>query len=289
MKEYFLTASDGLQLSAARFDCENPKALIQCIHGAREHKKRYYDFIRFLNENGYAVLISDLRGHGASVSDKFPLGYMDGLEALIDDQVCLTKHFKNLYPEKPLYLFGHSLGSMIARNYLQENDAEIEKLVMTGTVFPLPAAPLGKRLCDFSAGQYGKTATKGLACMLGNVKEDRWVCGNRKTMHIYRLDPLVQNCRYTTAAVGTIVDSNAKLSDFRAFRTQNPELKILSATGAQDICSGGAVGLRASARALNKAGYQRVFSIVYPGMRHEVLNETDNQRVYHDILAFFNT
>ena len=85
-KAFTLQASDGLLLACTLFTSEAPKGVIQMIHGAKEHKERYYDFCEFLRENGYTVLISDTRGHGASLNEKYTLGYMDGLERLIEDQ-----------------------------------------------------------------------------------------------------------------------------------------------------------------------------------------------------------
>ena len=77
MEEFTLKADDGLDLSIALFEIENPAAIVQIIHGMKEHKERYYDFIHFLNETGFSVVISDNRGHGKSLNDKFPLGHME--------------------------------------------------------------------------------------------------------------------------------------------------------------------------------------------------------------------
>ena len=64
MREFNIEAADGLNISSAIFECENPKALVQIIHGSVEHKERYFNFASFLNKNGYAVILSDNRGHG---------------------------------------------------------------------------------------------------------------------------------------------------------------------------------------------------------------------------------
>lgn len=112
---------------------EMPKGMIQMIHGAKEHKERYYDFCEFLRENGYTVLISDTRGHGASLNEKYTLGYMDGLERLIEDQRVITSYLKENYPGMPLHLFGHSFGSLIARKYMQKFDEELASVIMSGT------------------------------------------------------------------------------------------------------------------------------------------------------------
>ena len=134
MQEYTLTLSDGLAASCARIDNNNPKAVIQIIHGLKEHKKRYYEIAEFLNKNGYAVFTSDNRGHGYSVNDEYPLGYMTDLDRMVQDQFEISSFIKSEYPNTPLYMIGHSFGSMLARCYLQKHDDNISKLVLSGTV-----------------------------------------------------------------------------------------------------------------------------------------------------------
>ena len=288
MKEFKIPASDGLQLSVALFEHDDPKAIIQVIHGAKEHKERYYDFIRFLNANGYAVIVSDNRGHGHSVNETYYLGHCDGVAQMLDDQYLITQTIKAAYPGKDLYMFGHSFGSALARDYLQTHDDEIKKLLLTGTVFPIPVSRLGEKLCDLSLMIGNPRSTKGLPALIANVPVDSWVCGNPATMAVYRKDPLIQRCKYTTEAAETIIASVSMLTDYQYFRCKNPTLRILSANGAGDPFMGGQIGLKMTVAALRKAGYSLIDTIVYPGMKHEVINEVGNQTVYADCLRFFD-
>lgn len=289
MKELKLKTVEGLELAVSLFECEDPKALIQVIHGAKEHKERYYDFIEYLNANGYAVITSDNRGHGASVNEDFPLGHFDGIYQIVSDQLLITEYIKKLYPGKKLYLFGHSLGSCIARIYLQEHDDEIEKLVMTGTVFPIPICPVGKVLCDVSMKLHGRDNPNSLPAKIANADEDSWVCANPETMYVYRRDKIVKGTTYTTAAVASIIESDAALTDYARYKCANPDLRILTVTGSGDVCSGGSIGLKSSIAALHKIGYKDVECIVYKGMKHEVINEKDKAKVYANILDFYNS
>ncbi len=287
MKEFTITAADGLKLSAALFDCKKPKAIIQVIHGAKEHKERYYDFIEFMNQNGYAVLVTDNRGHGASVNEAYPLGHFDGIDQIVEDQYTVMKFFKSRYPGKELYVFGHSLGSCIARLLLQDYDDEISKLLLTGTVFPIPICPLGKVLCSASMKLHGRNTASGLIPTIANADEDSWVCANPETMLTYRADKLVKGCTYTNAAVASIVAADAGLTDYKKYKCKNPSLRILSVTGSGDVCAGGGAGLRSSVKALHKIGYKDVEVIVCPNMKHEVINEKGKQQVYNTMLKFF--
>lgn len=61
---------DGLNLEIAIMECKNPKGVVQFSHGMAEHKERYFDFMRYLNDRGYVCVIHDHRGHGSSVKSK---------------------------------------------------------------------------------------------------------------------------------------------------------------------------------------------------------------------------
>ena len=289
VKEFTITANDGFELSAALFGKDDPKAVIQVIHGAMEHKERYYGFCDFLNEQGYAVIVSDNRGHGHSVDEKYFLGNFDSPLRIVEDQYEITKYIKGVYPGKDLYMFGHSFGSMLARIYLQEHDDEIKKLVLTGTMFPMLIAEAGTALAKWNSGKFGGNTYKGPVPAIANSGVDLWVCADENTMRDYRNDPLVQNCKYTNDSVKGLIEADALLKKVRNYRVKNPSLPILTANGRNDVCRGTFIGLRKTVRLLNKIGYNHVFTITYPGMRHEVINETDRASVYNDIVGFYNS
>lgn len=288
MKEFTITASDGLELSLALFEKEDPKAVIQVVHGAMEHKERYYHFCNFLNEQGYAVIVSDNRGHGHSVNEEYFLGNFDSSMKIVEDQYEITKYIKSLYPGKDLYMFGHSYGSMLARIYLQDHDDEISKLVLTGTMFPMRIAEIGQAITKLNSKVFGGNTYKGPVPAIANSGVDVWVCKDAETMSKYRNDPLVQNCKYTNNAVGCLVEADALLKKVRKYKVRNPGLPILTANGSDDVCRGTFLGLHESVKLLNRIGYHHVFTITYPGMRHEVINETDKASVYRDIVNFYN-
>lgn len=287
MREFTIKADDGLNISAAIFDTEDPKALVQIIHGAKEHKERYYDFMQFLNDQGYAVIISDNRGHGASVNEKFPLGYMDGTADIIKDQRLVTKYIKKMYPGKPFYLFGHSFGTLLSREYLWENDAVVDKLVLSGTVNYTPAAGLGNVIgktiirCKGAKGE-----SKFLQSFLDG-KDNSWVVKDPEVLEKYRRDPLCCGYMYTNGALVTIFEAVSRLKKYNLYRCMNPQLPILMISGEEDPITGGKKGLEDTIATLKKIGYKDIQNVVYHGMKHEVLNETDHKKVYGDVLRFF--
>ena len=111
--------ADGLSLSlqvAEPTGC--PRGVLQISHGMAEHKERYEPLMEFLAEQGIVVAIHDHRGHGKSVRAAEDLGYFyaDGARALVEDLHQVTAWLRREYArELPLYLLGHSMGSLAAR------------------------------------------------------------------------------------------------------------------------------------------------------------------------------
>lgn len=287
-KKVILTTSDGFDIYTNRFDVENPKAVVQIIHGVFEHSGNYRDFIRFLNEQGYAVIASDNRGHGKSVSEKYPSGYIKYLDEVIDDQYVINSYMKMIYPNCKYYIFGHSFGSMIARLFLQKYDKEVDKMIITGTVTYLPISYFGVflgNIITFYSGEYRKS--KLLDKLTGVSDEDiSWISYNEENIKIKENDPLRLKGFLARANV-VLISSNRRLHDFKSFKVQNKSLPILSLTGKDDKVVGGEKGLYDSISTLEKLGYENVSRIVYENMKHEVLCEDHKDEVYKDIVDFF--
>lgn len=287
MKEYTLKATDGFSLSVAYFPVEAPKACIQLIHGALEHKERYYDFIWFLNKNGYAAFIADNRGHGASISEQYPLAYMNGVKEIISDQAIITAHIQTLLPGVKIILFGHSLGSCFARCYLQEHDAKLSGLILSGTANYIDTVPIGLfigRICTLITGKKGYS--KVLHALDGGDKvPETWIAYNADAIQTMKNDPLCPK-QFCNEGVMTVFAADYELKRYWKFKCRNPELKILSISGADDPVTGGEAGLADTVQTLQKIGYKNVHTIVYPHMMHEVLNETGKEQVYQDVLSF---
>ena len=136
-KEFTLDSDfDNLSLSLLLSQPENMdiKAIIQISHGMAEHKERYIEMMRYLSGQGFVCVINDHRGHGKSIKVKEDLGYWysGGYVAIVEDLLKVTKHIKSMFPEKKVFLVGHSMGSLIARSFIKRYDSEIDGLVVSG-------------------------------------------------------------------------------------------------------------------------------------------------------------
>ena len=113
--------ADGLELSVLEIAPEGKlRGIVQLVHGMSENKERYQPFMEYLAAEGFLTVIHDHRGHGASVRQKQDLGYMygGGAEALLDDISLINETLRKKYPELPLILFGHSMGSLAVRSFV---------------------------------------------------------------------------------------------------------------------------------------------------------------------------
>lgn len=290
-KDFFLMVDDGLPLAVTitKPIGKQIKGIVQVIHGILEHKNRYQDFADFLAAQGYLVLTSDNRGHGESNNEQNPLGHMPGVERMVADQVYLTNFIKAQYPDVPLYLYGHSFGSILARNYLKENDDLIDKLLLTGTVSYEKLAPLGIQLAKIAQRLTGKEKHSWLLKKLsGYGAEDKsWLTNDLSQIEKLNGDTQIIP-GYTNQGVSTIWQADYELKQIKKYRCQNPMLPILSLSGMEDeAITGGLSGLADTKSTLEAIGYQHVEVFEYEGMKHEVINEINNQLVYQRILEFF--
>ena len=289
--------ADGLDLSCMAISPENGiTGIVQFVHGMCEHKERYFPFMEFLASNGYACVIHDHRGHGASVRTSEDLGFMydGGWEAMVGDVKALTDWALEQWPGLRLALFGHSMGSMVVRSYAKRFDDAIDTLFVCGSPSDNPAKGAGKFLAKafgtvcgwhcrpallqkMSFGAYNKPfADEGYS--------SAWVCSDPQVLETYHNDPL---CQYVFTANGfyNLLGLMQDCYDPYGWKLSRPDLPVHFISGALDPCRGTDEALRSAADLMKSIGYRTVTLKTYPGMRHEILNETGKQTVWSDILS----
>ncbi len=285
--EQVIIKTKDLDLAAAYFPAENPRAVVQIVHGMVEHKERYYDFIEYLNGQGFTVIISDNRGHGASVNDEYPLGHTGSPLVMAADQYAVTSYVRERNPGLPLYMFAHSMGSLIAREYLTCHDEEIEKLVLSGTVAYIPAATLGVVIAKMKKPRGYSKLLWALSNGVSFKRDLSWLSYNEENIKAYASDPLCR-FRFTNLSNGTLFTLVQDLKKINRYQCKNPGLKILSLSGKDDRTTCGTKSLVRTLDFLKKVGYTVDFK-EYDGMRHEILKEKDFMTVYEDVREFLWT
>src|SRR5699024_5417350 len=136
--EFTFQTDDGNEIQAYRWKdtTVEAKGIVQIAHGMVEHALRYEPFITFLTAHGFIVYANDHRGHGNTISDEINKGYFakrNGFEKVVEDTYLLTKIIKEENEKLPLFLFGHSMGSLIFRRYIQQYHHNVSGVILSGT------------------------------------------------------------------------------------------------------------------------------------------------------------
>lgn len=286
---------DGLDLYGIILEPEKEaKGIVQISHGMAEHKERYIDFMEFLTQNGYVTVIHDHRGHGQSIKNKEELGYFyeEKAEAIVEDLHQITLEMKERYPELPVYLLGHSMGSMVVRKYCKKYDHEIVKLIVCGSPSENKMASFAIGLVKFlklmQGDKYRSELIQNLAFYGYNQKlqgksPNRWISENKANVKAYDQDEFC-GFHFTLNGFQNLFTLMKDIYDPKGWKKENLNLPILFVAGKQDPVIKSEKDWKKSQEFLKKIGYQKIDSILYPKMRHEILNEIDHLKVYQDLL-----
>lgn len=298
MNKIQISSRDGYPLSLHIFEVTSPEAVIQLIHGMEEHQERYEDFAHALNDRGFTVITSNMRGHGPEI-DSSELGYFkdrNGYRELIHDQIHIRAFIRNKYPEVPVYLFAHSMGTIIARVLLQTQSRHYDKAVLSGypnyqlhTAFGIvcSAAIRTLRGAKYKSKFLQKSCVGKFNSCIENPRTDvDWICANEDTVDSYQNDPRC-GIGFTCSAFNDLFHLVMMMHKTVNYRNINKEMPILFLRGEDDPCTGGDKGSEESIRCMEKAGFTSIEEICYPNMRHEILNEREHQTVYDDIIKFY--
>lgn len=293
MNAFTLPVEDAV-LSGTVIAPQQPRAILVLVHGMAEHKERYYPFMTYLAEHGFACVITDLRGHGASAPNPEELGHFGkkGAEKLVQDGCAVIRWARGQYPGLKLFLFGHSMGSLIVRSLAKDYDSEIDGLIVCGSPSDNPFAGLGiglTWLMQLFKGSHYRSKT--IAMMMFGPYEKRfqaegtrnaWLSTNRANVQAYNNDPLC-GFKFTLNGYRTVMRLIRKTYAASGWQVNNPELPIHFVAGSQDPCIQSASAFAKAVSFIRNRGYKNVSSKLYPGMRHEILNELGREDVWRDI------
>ena len=263
--------ADGAGLAGFRWSgSAAPKAVIQLAHGAGEHALRYLEPLTPIIETGYLVYAADHRGHGMT-SGMAQLGDFGpgGAPAAVDDMATLSRRARAENPDLPLILFGHSMGAMFSQSYLLDQSALIDAAVLSGT-----------------AGG-GPRPTAGPNAAFPNPRTDYdWLSRDDAEVDKYVADPFC-GIRFTPASAASFTALRERRATPEELAKVKPGLPIYVFVGDADPINARLERLTPLVDAYRAAGL-KVDLKVYPGGRHEMLNETNRAEVVADLQAWLD-
>lgn len=292
---------DNLALSCAEYTAEgvtqtNAKGVVQIVHGMCEYKERYEDFIDYLTQNGYIVFAHDHRGHGGSVTANENLGYFGDKkgEAIVDDAALVTDEIRRLYPGLSVTLFGHSMGSLVVRAYIQKYEEKIDKLIVCGSPSKNSLAGVGLMLNGVISAFRGKkyrsrlmanASTGGGDDKFPGEGKNAWLTRDKTVVEKYNAD---EKCNFVFSCNGfsNLLHLVKNAYKKKKYPAKHSDLPIFFMAGADDPVIGSEKKWLAAQQFLRDVGYKNVTGKSYPKMRHEILNELGKEEVYADALAF---
>lgn len=271
---------DGTAMRLLSWPIENPRAVIQIAHGLAEHCGRYRRFAAALNAAGYSVTAHDHRGHGPQATTLGDAGN-PGWDGLIHDTKQVTAIARKAHPDVQLILFGHSMGSFVTQNFLQEYSDQIDGVILSGTT------DIGMVATMIAAGGEAPSLKSYNAAFEPSRTDFDWLSRDHREVDLYVADPL---CGFdpNDAFSAGMLEGALKLANEDAFANVRQDLPILIAAGDADPLNANLALLHALTGKLQTAGLNRVTSKHYSGARHEILNEINRDDITSDIIDWID-
>lgn len=277
------------------------KGLFHVVHGMTEHIGRYDAFMRTIAEAGYVCFGYDNLGHGYTAFNAEDLGFIaprNGWELMAQDVVRFGEVMKVQYGnELPYILMGHSMGSFIVRlaaaKYFDRHDPD--KLIVMGTGGPNSAGGIGYALAKTIRVVCGQRHVSDMLYKLAfghyndhfaSEKDDyAWLTKDMDVRNAYRRDPFC-TFRFTCSAMADLIKLNT-MANKSAFYSgiAKKQLPVLLVSGTDDPVGDYGAGVNTVYKGLKQKGVNVTVKL-YPGCRHEILNDSCRNEVIADILRF---
>ncbi|MGN0275896.1 MAG: alpha/beta fold hydrolase [Hominisplanchenecus sp.] len=301
-KEHFtyLSNDHATLIHAVRWIPEGEiRAVLQISHGMVEFVERYDAFAAYLAGQGILVTGNDHLGHGESIRTKEDYGYFaeeNGNVVLIKDIHRLRRMTEEAWPNVPYFLMGHSMGSFLVRQYLCGYGRGLNGAIIMGTGYHpraevLAGMTLTKTMAKTKGWRYrsrliDSLAFGGYALSQKKRRTDRdWLTKDEKIVDDYIADERCQ-FMFTLNAYYNMFLGLYKLT-FADYLSNMPKgLPVLFTSGAQDPVGKNGKGVLKVYTDFKESGMRNVDLRLYPGDRHEILNELDREKVYSDILEW---
>ena len=303
-KDFYFNSSTGKNKIHARMcvpDTE-PRAIVQIIHGIAEYIDRYDEFMSFLADNGIIAVGTDHLGHGKSIESEEQTGffaYENGWDYAVRDEEVLRLAMHENYPELPIIVFGHSMGSFMARTLLIRYPDAFNAAIISGTgnqgsalvngglfmgnlVTGLKGAHhYSKFLNNLAFGSYNK--------IYENPKtEYDWLSRDEANVQKYIDDPL---CGFipTCSLFRDMMTGVKFITNKKNLIAMNKDMPVYFMSGDMDPVGECGKGVQKAYNNFLEAGMKDVSIKLYPGGRHEMLNEINKDEVYSDILTWLGS
>lgn len=294
-----LQVCDKSELPFRTLSAATPRGIVQICHGLAEHSGRYERFALALVAAGYHVYIHDQRGHGANIDAHAPKGMFapkQGHVVAIEDVRALNRHIRQNHPGLPVVLFGHSMGGLVALNYILDHAETVDAAAIWNANFDgglESAAALAllymERMLKGSDVPSSILPKMTFRAWGQSIKGHRtpfdWLSHDAAEVDAYIADPL---CGFD-ATVALWIDIFRMIrrgADDRNFSKVPRNMPFNLVGGAEDPATANGTAVRRLAERMRTMDFQRVDCTILPGTRHESLNEIEYKTITKNFLAW---
>ena len=278
-----------------------PKAILQISHGMAEHAERYANFAKELNDAGYGVYANDHRGHGQTAGTLDKVGFFDekdGWFKVLADMKQLTTIIKKENPETPVFILGHSMGSLLLRTYVMKYSEKLNGILFSGTsgetgiivklgkvlanvigIFKPKQAP-SKLLMKMSFGEFNKPFAP-------NKTAYDWLSSDEKQVKKYVKDKFCGTYFSNRFFYDLLTGVNFINNKNNIAKTPK-DLPIYMFSGDMDPVGDFTKGVKKVYNIYKEIGVKDVEMKFYKDGRHESINEVFNKDVYKDIINWLD-
>lgn len=252
---------------------DKPKAVLALIHGLGEHSGRYTHVANALTSSGYALIGFDLRGHGKSGGAR---GHFPSLDAVMEDVRQFFQQVTRQHPETPQFLYGHSLGGLLALTYTLRRGAALKGVIATGTALHTPLREQKMKVALSNLlGSFAPSLTISSGLDPDTISRDPEVV--RK----YTSDPLVHD----RASLGLGKASLSAIDYCLAHAREFPD-PLLLMHGTEDVLCYPS-GSKDFARLAQKGGADVTLKL-WEGLHHEIHNEPEQGEVFRAMIEWLD-
>lgn len=278
-----------------------PIGVVQIVHGAGEHAGRYAHFATFLNSLGFIVIGNDHLGHGRTSTN---LEYVyfadkDGFHKVCDGILTVRDYIEEYYPKLPVMLFGHSMGSFIARYTILHHDKRYDQAVFSGTamfnLFTLKAMGTianiiklfkgPKHISKFVTSHTSDAAYKSMRKNGLINKRIEWISSDPVIQQEF-LDSKYCGMPFTIGAQTDLFKFLPLIQNTKTIQNKASSTAILFISGELDALGGYGDDAKKLYNIYHNNGYSNVKYIVVNNARHEIINELEKEFTYKTIGNF---
>ena len=296
-------AEDGLRIYGHKWvpadDGQAVRGVVQIAHGMAEHSGRYERFAVALNGRGFAVFANDHRGHGKTAGAVDNVGYFadtNGWNLVVNDMRQLTAVVREQYPQVPVFLLGHSMGSLLSRAYMIRHGSAVEGIILSATSGdPGVLGKLGLLIARLESTLRGARHRSRLlnAMSFGKFNQSfeprrtdfDWLSRDDDEVDAYIADPYCGGV-FTSGFFVDLLRGLAEINQPKNLAAIPATLPVYLVSGEKDPVGDDTRGVLSVAKALQNAAVDDVTYRFFSDARHEILNETNREEVFADIIAW---